>query len=117
MPSVKNALKTTIVAQMVTEEVLRTVLTEIEGILNSKPLGYVSSDVTDVDPVTPSTSPDFSRRQWRHAQIFVTISDHFWRHFNQILPLNASHMATGQARSENDDWGFPHISSALWLLV
>ena len=52
--SVKNALKTTIGAQMVTEEVLRTVLIEIEGILNSKPLGYVSSDIADTDPVTPN---------------------------------------------------------------
>lgn len=36
------------------EEVLRTVLTEIEGILNAKPLGYVSADVADTDPVTPN---------------------------------------------------------------
>lgn len=37
-----------------TEEVLRTVLVEVEGILNSKPLGYTSSDVADPDPVTPN---------------------------------------------------------------
>lgn len=43
--SVKTALYTTIDAQTVTEEVLTTVLIEIEGILNSKPLGYVSLDV------------------------------------------------------------------------
>lgn len=30
------------------------VLIEVEGILNSKPLGYVSSDVVDPDPVTPN---------------------------------------------------------------
>ncbi len=68
---------------------------EIEGILNSKPLGYVSSDIADPDPVTPNlllmgrhdaslplvTYPDselHSRRQWRHSQI---LSDHFWAHF------------------------------------
>lgn len=43
----------TIGAQTVTEEVLRTVLIEVEGILNSKPLGYTSSDIADLDPITP----------------------------------------------------------------
>ncbi|KAJ7997224.1 hypothetical protein DPEC_G00226750 [Dallia pectoralis] len=52
--SVKTALYTTVGAQPVAEEVLRTVFIEVEGILNSKPLGYVSSDVTDLDPVTPN---------------------------------------------------------------
>lgn len=54
MRSVKSALYVTVGAQSVTEEVLRTVLTEVEGILNSKPLGYLSSDVSDIDPVTPN---------------------------------------------------------------
>ncbi|XP_076736554.1 uncharacterized protein LOC143415116 isoform X1 [Maylandia zebra] len=93
--SVKNALKRTIGAQMFTEEVLRTVLIEVEGILNSKPLGYVSSDIADIDPITPnlllmgrhdsslplvsySDSDLLGRRRWRHAQI---LADHFWRHF------------------------------------
>lgn len=39
--SVKSALNATVGAQHVPEEVLQTVLTEVEGILNSKPLGYV----------------------------------------------------------------------------
>ncbi|KAK0156275.1 hypothetical protein N1851_000422 [Merluccius polli] len=39
--SVKSALYATVGAQPVTEEVLHTVLTEVEGILNSKPLGCV----------------------------------------------------------------------------
>jgi len=50
--SVKAALQVTVGSQTLTEEALRTVLTEVEGILNSKPLGYVSSDVADPDPVT-----------------------------------------------------------------
>lgn len=53
--SLKQALQTTSGAQTVTEEVLQTLPAEVEGILNSKPLGYVSSDVADVDPVTPNT--------------------------------------------------------------
>lgn len=54
--SIKSALNVTLNSQTVTEEVLTTVLVEIEGILNSKPLGYVSTDVDDPDPdpVTPN---------------------------------------------------------------
>ncbi|CAI5660547.1 uncharacterized protein LOC106097744 [Oreochromis niloticus] len=52
--SVKTALYTTVGSQPLQEEVLRTVLVEVEGILNSKPLGYVPSDISDPDPVTPN---------------------------------------------------------------
>lgn len=52
--SVKQALKVVLNDQTVTETVLRTVLIEVEGILNAKPLGYVSSNVSEPDPVTPS---------------------------------------------------------------
>lgn len=38
--SVKTALRTTLGAQIVTEEVLRTILVEVEGILNSRLLCY-----------------------------------------------------------------------------
>lgn len=43
--SVKRALQVVLGAQAVPEDVLLTVLIEVEGILNAKPLGYVSSDV------------------------------------------------------------------------
>lgn len=95
--SLKTALYATIGDQIVTEEVLRTVLVEIEGILNSKPLGYTSSDVADLDPITPNMllmgrldsslpqvvypqSEMLSKRRWRHSQI---MADHFWKHFIQ----------------------------------
>lgn len=35
------------------EPVLYTVLVEVEGILNAKPLGYVLTDAADPDPITP----------------------------------------------------------------
>ena len=50
--SVKKALQVVIGAQSLHGEVLLTFLVEVEGILNAKPLGYVSSDLAD--PVTPS---------------------------------------------------------------
>lgn len=91
--SIKAALYATIQMQTITEEVLWTVLIEVEGILNSKPLGYVSSDITD--PITPNLllrgRPDLSlpqvvypesellsRCRWRHTQV---LGDHFWRKF------------------------------------
>lgn len=93
--SVKAALYATIQPHAIQEEVLRTVLIEVEGILNSKPLGYVSSDVADPDPVTPNLllmgrldpslpevvyeeSELLSRKRWKHSQI---LADQFWTHF------------------------------------
>ncbi|XP_035990660.1 uncharacterized protein LOC118562391 [Fundulus heteroclitus] len=93
--SVKTALKVVLKEQTVPEAVLRTVLVEVEGILNAKPLGYVSSDVADPDPITPSIllmgrydaslpqavydpSNTLENRRWRHSQVLV---DHFWSRF------------------------------------
>lgn len=52
--SVKTALKVILKEQTVPETVLQTLLIEVEGILNAKPLGYLSSDIADPDPITPS---------------------------------------------------------------
>lgn len=79
--SIKAALYTTVGAQPVTEEVLQTVLLEVEGILNSKPLGYVSSSLTDLDPVTPNVllmgRPDGSIPQIIYPETEL-ISQHRW---------------------------------------
>lgn len=93
--SVKTALHTIIGSQTLTEEVLKTLLIEVEAILNAKPLGYVSSDVADPDPVTPNYllmgRPDaslpqviypeseiLSRKRWRQSQV---LADQFWTSF------------------------------------
>lgn len=86
--SIKTALYTILGVQTVSDEVFATVLTEIEGVLNSKPLGYVSTDVADVDPVTPNyllmgrldphlpqtvycPSEIRGRRMWRYSQVLA----------------------------------------------
>ena len=82
-------------SQPVPEEVLLAMLLEVEAVLNSKPLGYVSADIADVDLVTPNSllmgQPDgslpqvvhpetelLSHRCWRHSQV---LADHFRSRF------------------------------------
>ncbi|XP_030581524.1 uncharacterized protein LOC115779573 [Archocentrus centrarchus] len=99
--SVKTALKVVLKEQTLPETVFRTVLVEVEGILNAKPLGYVSTAVADPDPITPSIllmgrydaslpqvmydqSDLLGKRRWRHSQVLV---DHFWSRFiSHYLP-------------------------------
>ncbi|GAA6093679.1 uncharacterized protein LOC113069085, partial [Tachysurus ichikawai] len=50
---VKIALRVILREQVMPEPVLQTLLVAVEGILNAKPLGYVSY-VADLDPVTPN---------------------------------------------------------------
>ncbi|XP_039514870.1 uncharacterized protein LOC120469772 [Pimephales promelas] len=94
--SIKNALQVAVGNQAVTEDVLSTILVEVEGILNSKPLGYASTDVADIDPITPNillmgrrdaslpqvayAPGDMGRRRWRHCQ---HMADQFWIQFTK----------------------------------
>lgn len=132
--SLKQALTVTIGAQSVTFEVLQTVLVEIEGILNSKPLGYTSSDIADPDPVTPNSllmgRPDaslppviypeseiISRRRWRHSQV---LADHFWKHFLRFYLPNLQTRQKWQADTSDIQVGTtgmiidPQLPRALW---
>lgn len=132
--SIKSALHTTLGSQSVTEEVLRTILIEVESIVNSKPLGYTSSDVADPDPITPNMllmgRPDpctpqviypdtelLSRRRWRHCQ---ALADQFWIHFiRNYLP---SLQTRSKWQQETDDLTVgtivliidPQLPRALW---
>lgn len=85
-----RSLQAVIGAQVLQEEVLLTLFIEVEGILNAKPLGCISSDVADPDPVMPSMmgrqnaslpqvayAPDaLTRRCWVHCQMMAATSGH-----------------------------------------
>lgn len=134
--SVKQALKVILKEQTVPETVLRTVLTEVEGIMNAKTLGYVSSDIADSDPITPSillmghhdsslpqvmydSSNLLGTRRWRHSQV---LADQFWARFIHF------YLPTLQERQkwqkDNDQLRVdqvvlimdPQLPRALWLM-
>ncbi|KAL1267625.1 hypothetical protein QQF64_032988 [Cirrhinus molitorella] len=134
--SVKAALSTTIGAQSVPEEVLRTVLIEVEAILNSKPLGYVSANISDMDPITPNhllmgrpnsslpqvvyhDSESLSRRRWRQSQI---LADHFWakfiRYYLPSLQLRQKWQVTTADLTEGSCVMMvdPQLPRTLWLV-
>ena len=79
--------------RLVDEEVLRTVLSETQGIANSRPLCPNSDDVTDMEALTPnhlllqrpatnlptgnfSDADLVSRKKWRQSQV---LADHYWK--------------------------------------
>ncbi|XP_037604330.1 uncharacterized protein LOC119475569 [Sebastes umbrosus] len=133
--SVKNALRVAVGHQPVSEDVLNTVLIEVEGILNSKPLGYISSDVANLDPVTPnmlimgrrdSTLPQVTyapesmgRRRWRQSQI---LADQFWSQFIRdylptLQPRNKWLTATDNLEEDTVVLVMdPQLPRAQWLI-
>ena len=91
--SAKRALWFILNGRTLTDEVLLTTLIQVESLLNSRPLTYISVNPTDPEPLTPNhlllgranpnLPPDVfterdltAKKRWRTAQ---AISDHFWR--------------------------------------
>ena len=97
----KVALQAILHQQAPKDEVLSTVFTEAEAVVNSRPLSYVSGDADDEPSLTPfnfligTTSAarppgvfnedDLRlRKQWRVAQ---RLADHFWKRWmKEYLP-------------------------------
>ena len=50
----KNVLKKVLGRSFITFEALQTLAVEIEGTLNDRPLTYLSADISDPNPLTPS---------------------------------------------------------------
>ncbi|OON14095.1 hypothetical protein X801_10118, partial [Opisthorchis viverrini] len=98
--------------QLVTDEVLMTVLTEVEKIINDRPLTKLSDDPLDLGALTPNhllllqgnpsvvSSPGSNTkltRRWRQAQ---QLADTFWvRWIKEYLPtLHQRHKWVGSGR-------------------
>ncbi len=79
--------------------------------LNSKPLGYVSSNISDSDPISPNIllmgrrdaslpqvlyadSELLSRRKWKHSQV---LADRFWSFYQGLSSVSSrsSEVETG----------------------
>lgn len=103
--SVEPSLQVVLKDRVLPEEVLLTVLIEVQGILNFKPLGYATSDIVDPDPITPNlllmgrrdaslpqavyhNSNLLGHRRWKHSQV---LADHFWLQFTQNYLPNLQH--------------------------
>ena len=91
--STKRALYAILHGRTVTQEVLRTSLIEVESLINSRPIGYISTDIKDMEPLSPAhfllVRPNYnvnfdvihpgevnSRKQWRQVQAVVNT---FWK--------------------------------------
>ena len=99
--AVKRPLRVVLGPSVVDDEVLQTVLCEVEFMVNSRPITYISSEADDFSPLTPNhfllgypyrglppstvTSSDaIGKRKWRHA---CSLADHLWQRWKrEYLP-------------------------------
>jgi transposase InsO family protein len=100
--STKRILSALMKEQVVSDEILLTVVTEAERILNDRPISSIGEDVTDPEPLSPSKllllrsntcfplgvfcpRDQYARRWWRQAQYLANI---FWRRWTrEYLPI------------------------------
>ena len=98
----KRALRMIAKDRLFTEEALSTFLTEVESIINSRPLTPASDDIDNLEPIIPNhllfgrPSPNYQpcvtnsedinlRKKWRAVQ---AITDIFWQSWlKEYVPL------------------------------
>ena len=99
--STRTILKSLVKEQLLSDEALYTFMTEVEKILNDRPITFVSNDSRDPEPLTPNkllllrsnssvppgifTPEDkYNKRWWRQAQYLANV---FWRRWvREYLP-------------------------------
>ncbi|XP_074648982.1 uncharacterized protein LOC141904302 [Tubulanus polymorphus] len=109
--TIRKSLSFVMKLQLVNEEEFRTLICEVESIVNGRPITPVTSDPDDLEPLTPNhllllrggsklpprefaSVDQYSRRRWRHVQY---LADQFgWRWQREYIPLL-------QERQKNQD--------------
>ena len=99
--SIKTSLKIILKERLVTDYQLITILTNVECLVNSRPITPASDDINDLNPLTPNhfligrANPNLprgvvydadkcSRKRWRQVQY---LTNHFWRRWlKEYLP-------------------------------
>ncbi|XP_046551559.1 uncharacterized protein LOC124261296 [Haliotis rubra] len=100
--TVRKVLRSLVREQTLDDETLRTVLCEIEAIVNNRPISKASSDPNDLEALTPNhlllmkrkpnlppgmsdLGGSYPRRRWRQVQY---MADLFWKRWlREYLPL------------------------------
>lgn len=100
--TIRKVLNALLKEQTLNDESLLTLMAEVEGVINSRPLTTVSADAKDLEPLTPnhllqlkqgcSLPPGvfgehdlYSRKRWRQVQY---LADIFWKRWTrEYLPL------------------------------
>lgn len=97
----KRVLRVAIGHQVISRNEMSTVFAEVKSLLNSRPLGYSSSDSNDPHPLTPNhlllgrSSPcvpqglfEESRNPRKRFAFVQTIAQQFWRRFvREYIPI------------------------------
>jgi hypothetical protein len=99
--SIRKVLNSVLRQQVLTDDYLHTLLCEVEGILNSRPITRSSDDVNDLEALTPNhllllkgqpilppnlseDTDQYLRRRWKQVQY---LADIFWRRWiREYLP-------------------------------